>query len=167
MKIKTNQTHRFGRTITIANIDVEFNEEGVAEVKNENVPAILNSDPTLIKEETSAEKKAREEKEKQEILLKQKEEEEKEKLRIQTIAEYNKLAIDNKPLDPNITIEEAQLALFNFKQEEVRKKQEASRNLAVKTIEELTQIAKDAELPKKEWDKLKKVELIKYLVDKI
>ena len=83
------------------------------------------------------------------------------------LAEYNKLAIDNKPLDPNITIEEAQLALFNFKQEEVRKKQEASRNLAVKTIEELIQIAKDAELPKKEWDKLKKVELIKYLVDKI
>lgn len=167
MKIKTNLPHRFGQIITIANIDVKFNEKGIAEVDSKDISAILFSDPTLVKEETAVEKKIREEKEKQEIIAEQKKQEELENLRIKTIEEYNKLVDENKPLNPDTTFEDAQKALFDFKQEEVRKKQKISQDLAPKTVEELQKIAKDAELPKKDWEKLKKLELIKYLVDKI
>ena len=68
----------------------------------------------------------------------------------------------------DISIEELNRLLLDAEDEQKRAKQKYSQELASKTMEELKEILKQAEIPETEWKQIKtKLELIKFITDKI
>lgn len=171
--IKTNLTHRFNNTVTIANVDITFDEKGEFEVSKEwlekhegflkkiipdyGIEVII----PLTKEEEEKKKKQEEEKKKQEEIQKQ------ERDKAVALAHEEYFKITGKKLEENIAIEQLNKLLLDAKDDQIRKKQKFSQELASKTVEELKDILKGAGIPEVEWKNLKKLELIKLITDSI
>lgn len=194
VKIKTNLPHRFGKTVTIANHEILFDGAGSAEIELEILDAVKQSDPDLIitkmesekekaerlkkeaklKEEKEAElrkqqqeeEKAEIEKQKQLEIEKQKQLEAEKERRDFLIEEYRKLNKGTEELDPDLSLEKMEEIYAKLFNEIEKQKQVYSKDLATKQMPNIQEIAKATGLPEEEWKSLKKLDLIKYLVEK-
>lgn len=188
VKIQTNLFHRFGKTITISNVDIIFDNKGESEIEESDVDAVKKADHTLIvtKIETPAEtakrlKKEKEEQDKldkeeadrlkEEQILEEKKKEEELELKKEFMESY-KFHSKGKELDPNLSIEEMKNMVTDLINQINKDKQNHSKELAKKNMEELQAMAKElneqteGKLPEEEWKSLLKMDLIKYLVEK-
>lgn len=171
-KLKTKLNHRFNNIVTVANVDIHFDNKGEFEItedfKKKN-PEFLDK---VKKEDYGIEviipltKKELEVLEKQQKLEKIQKEEAEQKLKekIQKgLLEYT--ALTGEILSPDISIEELDKVLLKAKEAQIKQKQKISQELAQKTMEELKSILIESAIPEAEWKDLKKIELIKFIIN--
>jgi hypothetical protein len=176
VKIKTTLKHRFNTTISISNVDITFDSKGEFEAskefieQNKELFEKIKSTPDygleIIVPLSKEEKEKLEQKEKEKLEQKEKEKKEKEIAIKEAHEKY--FNITGKTLPADISIEELNRLLLDAEDEQKRAKQKYSQELASKTVEELKEILKQAEIPETEWKQIKtKLELIKFITDKI
>lgn len=159
--IITTQANRKNNKVIIKGIKISFDSEGKSQLNEEDAKIVLE-DPTIkkfggIKEskiENSNSKKATDESKKNEEI----ETESFKALKEQ----YSTLS--NVELKKDIKEEELAILVDNLLK---AKKEEISKSFGKKSVDELKAIAEEANLPKEEYENLEKLELIKYLVNKI
>jgi hypothetical protein len=160
-KLKTTLGHRLNQEVDNGAFSLKFNEKLIAEIESteEELKSILDRDSSLsiYSEQEEVEKeKQKIEKEKQEIELKN-----------SLIEEYRIKSGKNLENVDLLTTEEIKKLIEDLDKEISNQKIELSKNLASKKVEELKDLAKLSGFPEEEWSKLTKLDLIKYLVEKI
>lgn len=134
---------------------------------------IKESEDFLIKEKNKLEKIQKDKEDKEKLDKEDKEKLDKEKLdkenkeKKEYIEEYTNLS-KGVNIDPEnkLTVEEVKKKLEELKDTINKQKQSYSQELAKKTLLEIQEIAKTVNLPEEEWKNLKKLDLIKFLVEK-
>jgi len=159
VKIKTSEEHLFGKSTLMKEGTISFDKEGIAEIDYDVACKIIEKDKSFtqhsgtkiipIKEEIIEQTKSS-------IPIK-------EKLQQLEITPDQVIA---EKLKETPAKSEEDLKKEQEERTKIIKKQTYSQTLAKDTYDNLRNLAKDTGLPKGEWDKLKKLELVKYLVDK-
>ena len=179
--LKTNLEHRREKTIKINNITIDFDNNLIAHqngqiiIDKEIIKSLMLKDPSLSLNQqiTNSKPKERNIEEKIEVVD--------DKFPIKSIEPIIPQSIPSTKVENNFDMVDEigkegkddidkiipDGEITNEEREKIQQKQEISRSFAIKTSKELQEMALEAKFPKEEWSKLKKNELITYLVEKI
>lgn len=144
VKIKTSLEHRYNKSINLLGNVISFNEEGATEISKELFLEVKEIDLSLSLLDKSSD-----------TSTKQKE---------VNNEQINVIVEENKELQK---IEETKQEEILVSKEEIKEEIKESVDFSSLSVKELKEIAKEANLPETEYDKLSKPKLVEYLSSKI
>ena len=156
--LKTTRIHRFNKVVIFKDIEVKFDQYGLADVMERHVEELLKSGLEIVDKEDSD--KYAELKEKLEI-----EKSNAELAQVDYQDENTRLKNEIEALKLDIKILKEKLE--NCIKENPESKKDDSTDIDTMTFKDLKALCKSVELPEKDWKALKLDELKSYLKEKL